>query len=161
MVSKRVVDFAVKNHASQINIEDLSGFGRDSYGKSKEDESTKKILRNWSYYELQQQITYKATQYGISVRKVNPAFTSQRCSYCGEIGNRETQSKFVCKNPECRCHKIFDTGWINADFNAARNIALSTDYTDEKKRKSALQRRKPRKKQNKNYSGVSLCLRHK
>lgn len=130
MVSRRAVDFAVKNGATQINIEDLSNFGKQDNGKSKEDEKTKKILRNWSYFELQQQIRYKADQYGIKVRTVNPAYTSQTCSFCGIKGIREEQAKFVCVNPDCKCHKIFDKGWINADFNAARNIAMSTDYTD-------------------------------
>ena len=47
-VSKQVIDFAVKNKAKYINLEDLTGF-----------DSSKFILRNWSYYELQQFITYK------------------------------------------------------------------------------------------------------
>lgn len=135
MISRRVVDFAVKNGASQINLEDLSGFGKDENGKSKEDDKTKKVLRYWSYYELQSQIKYKAEMYGIEVKMIDPAYTSQTCSYCGEIGNRETQSKFVCTNPDCKCHKMYgDKGdCFNADFNAARNIAISVKYTDGKK----------------------------
>lgn len=135
MVSKRVVDYAVKNCASQINIEDLSGFAKDKNGKSVDDESKKKVLRNWSYFELQQQIRYKALRYGIKVRTVNPAYTSQTCSYCGEMGSRPEQEKFICSNPDCSCHKIYKNGWINADFNAARNIAMSTDYTDDEEGK--------------------------
>ena len=114
-VSKQVIDFAVKNKAKYINVEDLSGF-----------DSSKFILRNWSFYELQQFITYKAAKYGIEVRKVNPYHTSQICCKCGhwEEGQRIDQAHFVCK----KCGNE-----TNADFNAARNIAMSVDFIDKKK----------------------------
>lgn len=109
-VSKNVVNFAVKNKAKYINIEDLSGF-----------DSSQFILRNWSFYELQQFITYKAAKYGIEVRKINPYHTSQICSCCGhwEEGQRIDQAHFKCKS--CGVE-------LNADFNASRNIAMSTDF---------------------------------
>ena len=109
-VSKQVVDFALKNNAKYINLEDLSGFDASRF-----------ILRNWSFYELQQFITYKAQKYGIVVRKINPYHTSQICSKCGhwEEGQRIDQSHFVCKN----CNSE-----LNADYNAARNIAMSIDF---------------------------------
>lgn len=110
MVSKRVVDFAVKHNAKYINIEDLEGYRASDF-----------ILRNWSYYKLEQYITYKARIYGIEVRKVNPYHTSQICSCCGhwEQGQRIGQSHFKCKS--CGAE-------LNADFNAAKNIAKSKDF---------------------------------
>lgn len=143
MVSHRVVDFAIKNNAAYINIEDLSGFGRDKNGKAEEDKST--ILRNWSYYELQNYITYKAKMYGIEVRKVDPKYTSQICSVCGEKGIRSEQAVFKCVNPECSCHKIYKGDYINADFNAARNIAMSTNFVDEEEKKLKKKSRKKTK----------------
>ncbi len=68
MISKNVIEFALKNHAKYINIEDLSGYNADDF-----------VLRNWSYYQLQNYITYKAEKEGIIVRKVKPYYTSQRC----------------------------------------------------------------------------------
>lgn len=110
MVSKRVVDFAVKHNAKYINVEDLEGYRASDF-----------ILRNWSYYQLQQYITYKAGIYGIEVRKINPYHTSQICSCCGhwEDGQRIDQSHFKCKS--CGAE-------LNADFNAAKNIAKSKDF---------------------------------
>ena len=132
MVSRRVVDFAIKNGAKYINIEDLSGFGRDKYGHVKDDEHSKMILRNWSYYDLQEKIKYKAAIHGIEVRKIDPKYTSQTCSVCGEKGLRQTQKEFICTNPECACHKIYNNQkYINADFNAARNIAMSQNFIEE------------------------------
>lgn len=119
-VSKKVVDYAIKHRAKYINIENLKGY-----------DSSEFVLRNWSFYKLQQYITYKAEQCGIEVRKINPSFTSQVCSFCGhwEEGQRKDQATFKCKNPNCKSHKLYT---VNADYNAARNIAMSTQFTDDK-----------------------------
>ena len=121
IVSKRVVEFAVKNRAKYINIENLNGYDTSQF-----------ILRNWSYYKLQQYITYKAERYGIAVRKINPCYTSQVCSVCGnwEDGQRKTQASFKCANQKCESHKKYKYGF-NADFNAARNIAMSTLFMED------------------------------
>ena len=108
--SSEIVKFAIDNNAKYINIENLKGINTNKF-----------ILRNWSYYELQQFITYKAERKGIIVRKINPYHTSQTCSSCGhwEKGQRLDQAHFKCK--KCGLE-------LNADFNAARNIAKSTDF---------------------------------
>ena len=56
------------------------------------------------------------------VEKVNPAFTSQRCSACGYVDakSRESQARFVCTACGFAC---------NADVNAARNIAAGHAVT--------------------------------
>ena len=114
-ISKAVVDFALKHKAKYINIEELKGYDANDL-----------ILRNWSYYELQNMITYKAERYGITVRKIEPAYTSQTCSCCGNVSKaqRRSQSEFVCINPDCENYMKV----VNADYNAARNIAMSTKY---------------------------------
>jgi transposase len=50
------------------------------------------------------------------VEKINPAYTSQRCSACGHVDrkSRESQACFRCTACGYAC---------NADVNAARNIA--------------------------------------
>ena len=104
--SKYIVDMAEKHGCGVIQLEDLSGIS---------DWDT--FLKQWSYYELQQFIEYKARERGIEVKYINPHYTSQRCSECGHIAdeNRKSQAEFECVS----CG--FKT---NADFNAARNIAL-------------------------------------
>jgi transposase len=56
------------------------------------------------------------------VEKVNPAFTSQRCSACGHLDarSRESQARFVCTACGFAC---------NADVNAAKNIAAGHAVT--------------------------------
>ena len=116
MVSRRVVEFALRYHAKYINMENLSGIPNDDRKQF--------VLRNWSYYELQEMIKYKALREGIIVRFVDPSYTSQTCSICGKIGNRYKQSEFICSDPVCKIHTMYK-GVVNADFNGARNIAMS------------------------------------
>jgi putative transposase len=56
------------------------------------------------------------------VEKVRPAFTSQRCSACGQVdpSSRESQARFVCTACGFACH---------ADVNAAINIAAGHAVT--------------------------------
>jgi putative transposase len=56
------------------------------------------------------------------VEKINPAFTSQRCSACGHTAaeNRKSQAVFACGACGFAC---------NADLNAARNIAAGHAVT--------------------------------
>jgi putative transposase len=105
--AKFIVDTAIKHDCGVIQMEDLSGITKDA----------DKFLKSWTYYDLQQKIEHKAKVAGIEVRKVNPQYTSQRCSRCGCIdeNNRKSQADFKCVT----------CGYsTNADYNAARNIAI-------------------------------------
>jgi len=56
------------------------------------------------------------------VEKVNPAFTSQRCSACGQVGPKSRESQAVFRCTAC--------GYAaNADVNAAINIAAGHAVT--------------------------------
>jgi len=72
----------------------------------------KLFIHSWSFYQLQNFIEYKAIEVGIPVIYIDPHYTSQNCSRCGQKGIRDKHS-FVC--PSCN-HKN------NADFNASYNI---------------------------------------
>lgn len=137
--SKELVEFALRNEAGAIQMERLTGFGHDR--NDEVDEGFKFILRYWSFFELQTMIEYKAKAAGIEVRYVDPYHTSQTCSFCGhyEKGQRVNQATFICKNPDCtkgkgkeRSDGTFEG--INADWNAARNIALSDKIVERKKK---------------------------
>ena len=137
--SKSIIEYALKNNAGAIQMERLTGFGRDK--NDEVDSDFKFILRYWSFFELQTMIEYKANAAGIEVRYVDPYHTSQTCSFCGhyEKGQRLNQSTFVCKNPDCekgKGKKLSNGTYqgINADWNAARNIALSDKIVDRKKK---------------------------
>lgn len=109
--SRFVVDQAIKKNCGTIQMENLSGF-------TESQEST--YLKNWSYYDLQQKIKYKAEEKGISVVFIDPKQTSQRCSKCGCI-HRENRPKKPNQSVFCCIECGYET---NADFNAAKNIAI-------------------------------------
>ena len=84
--------------------------------KAKRRSQTKRRMHSWPFASLKTKIEYKAEERGCMVVAVDPRHTSQRCSCCGHTArnNRRSQSVFLCR--QCGCH-------LNADLNAARNIA--------------------------------------
>jgi len=78
------------------------------------------LQQSWGkFFEL---LEYKLERNGGKLVRVDPKFTSQTCSCCGHIEkeNRETQSRFICKN----CGNV-----LNADYNASVNILNSVGAT--------------------------------
>lgn len=119
MLSKQIVNQAIKWECRTIHIEDLSGVTS----------TANKFLKSWTYFDLQSKITYKAQQNGIVVKKINPYHTSQTCSVCGYT-SKENRPKGDRGQGYFRCCKCgFEA---NADFNAARNIAMSSNYSIKK-----------------------------
>ena len=109
--SKYIIDMALKNNCGIIQMENLEGYSE------KAEES---FLKSWSYHDLQTKIIYKAKEHGIEVIKVNPKYTSKRCSKCGCIHNDNRD----CKNNQAKFKCVICGYEENADINAARNIAL-------------------------------------
>lgn len=72
-------------------------------------------LNSWAFYQLAQFLEYKAEALGKSVIYVDPRFSSQKCSKCGDIrkSNRKGNS-YHCKACGFQLH---------SDLNAALNIA--------------------------------------
>ena len=71
-------------------------------------------VHSWYFDQLRRFITYKAEREGIRVESVDPAYTSQNCSRCGERGDRDGDH-FACSSCGYERH---------ADLNAAANIAI-------------------------------------
>ena len=105
--SRALIDYAVKNGCGTIQMEELTGITAES----------NRFLKNWSYFDLQTKIEYKAQEVGIKVVYIKPRYTSKRCSKCGYIDsdNRKTQAVFKCL--KCGFEE-------NADYNASQNIGI-------------------------------------
>ena len=105
-VSRSLVDLA-KEHCSAIVLEDL--------GKISKKGKAKRYVQKaqWSFFQLETFILYKAALLGIPVIKVNPAYTSQRCSRCGDI-NKPNGKHYTCSKCGYFAHR---------DSNAAFNIS--------------------------------------
>lgn len=112
VLSTKIIKFCVDNGCGTIHLENLSA-------SKKPDSPFARVLRGMAPGKLHEMLVYKAAEKGIDVIKINPRNTSRRCSDCGHVspGNRKDQRHFVCEKCEVE---------LNADFNAAKNIALAS-----------------------------------
>ena len=110
VVSKKIIDSL--STGDTIVLETLTGIRKNKLRKKQ-----RVLLNNWSYFQLEQFLTYKGLANGINVKHIDARYTSQRCSKCSYIcrGNRKSQSDFCCK--QCGFK-------LNADLNASRNICF-------------------------------------
>jgi IS605 OrfB family transposase len=101
----------------EIVLEDLK------YLKHKSKLSTKfmNTLQRWSYPKTMSKLESLCQTNGILVSKVNPAYTSQKCSCCGYVDKKNRNgSDFLC---------LSCSYYSNADFNAAKNLATMGVYS--------------------------------
>jgi IS605 OrfB family transposase len=112
VLSKQIV--AAAEEGATIVLENLKDIRKRT--KAKRRTQTKRRMHSWPFASLKSKIAYKAEERGCTVVAVDPRHTSQRCSCCGHTArsNRRSQSIFKCR--KCSYH-------LNADLNAARNIA--------------------------------------
>jgi putative transposase len=113
-VSKQIVSYAVKHHR-MIVVENL-----ENVRKPKSRIRGYVETSQWAFYQLLGFIQYKAALYGMIVATVNPAYTSQNCSRCGER-NPPNGKKYVCEHCGHTDHRD-----ANAAFNIAKRGAEST-----------------------------------
>jgi putative transposase len=112
VLSKQIV--AAAEPGSTIVLENLKDIRKRM--KAKRRSQTKRQMHSWPFASLKTKIEYKAEEWGCTVVAVDPRHTSQACSRCGHSArnNRRSQSVFKCQ--KCGYQ-------LNADLNAARNIA--------------------------------------
>ena len=110
VLSKRIVDEALNAHCGSIRMEKLVGIRQRTKIWNPH---FNRMVAGWSFGQLQDFLSYKAKRRGLAVEYVNPAYTSQTCSRCGERGVRKVDV-FTCTTCGETAH---------ADLNAARNIA--------------------------------------
>jgi putative transposase len=112
ILSKRIV--VAVEPGSTIVVENLKDIRKRMQAKRRT--NTKRRMHSWPFASLKAKIEYKAEERGCRVVAVDPRHTSQACSRCGHTArnNRRSQSIFMCR--QC-------SYYLNADLNAARNIA--------------------------------------
>lgn len=112
-ISREIVNTAKKHKAKVIKLERLENIRSTTRTSCKNNPS----LHTWSFYRLAQYIEYKAKLVGIEVEYVDPAYTSQKCTQCGNIHHAKDR-KYICK---CGYH-------THRDLLGAINICNSTEY---------------------------------
>lgn len=102
----------------EVVVEDLKNVKKGSKGKIRKKFNNK--LQRWSYPKVLEKLNHICEEHRILFTKVNPAYTSQKCSVCGVIekGNRKGERY------QCACGNVID-----ADINAAINISHMGVYS--------------------------------
>ncbi len=72
------------------NLENIS-FNEDNL--SRRNKKGRNQIRSWSFYQLEQDLIYKASESGSWVIKVEAKYTSQRCPKCGRIHKQNRNYK--------------------------------------------------------------------
>ncbi len=110
VLSKQLVEEAKRHDCGTIRMEQL----KDIRSKTKTwNKHLNRMVAGWSFYQLQQFVTYKAAAFGIAVELIDPAYTSQTCHHCLRLGSRDGEH-FTC----------LTCGEQHADVNASHVIAL-------------------------------------
>lgn len=88
--------------------------------KSKFSKKINNKLQRWVYPKVVRKLEFICQENGVLLTKVNPAYTSQRCSSCGFVSKENrNNSMFKC----LQCEMLTD-----ADYNAAINISYMGVY---------------------------------
>jgi len=110
VLSRQLVEEAKRHNCGVIRMERLT----DIRDKTKTwNKHRNRMVAGWSFYQLQKFVEYKASAFSISVEYVNPAYTSQTCHQCLNLGSRNGEH-FNC----------LTCGEQHADVNASHVIAL-------------------------------------
>jgi len=131
-ISRKIVDIA-RNTNSGIKLENLRGLKKTPELSNPSHYS----LNNWTFYQMEQFILYKAKLLGVPVAYVDPTNTSKICSRCGSKGNRIRKS-FTC--PTCG---HVDHADALAAFNIAGKAPIGNESIHRRKRCDGRESRRP------------------
>ncbi len=121
----------IKQGYSEYNVENLKikDLMRKTPGGTSFNKRMRKMWKKLGAYTFKEQLIYKAKWNNASVNEVEPHYTSQQCSNCGEL-NRKLGSKEIFKCNSCgygltNQDEEVKIGYLpdnHRDCNAARNI---------------------------------------
>ncbi|WP_424100418.1 RNA-guided endonuclease InsQ/TnpB family protein [Moorena producens] len=123
-----MTDFVVRLHSSKVSSparcvirsNDLVAYEDLRVRNMVKNHCLAKSINDAGWYQFREWLEYFGLKFGRITVAVNPAYTSQSCSNCGEVVKKSLSTRtHICK---CGCQ-------LDRDHNAAKNIltrALST-----------------------------------
>ena len=107
----------LNDYCKQHGIKYRAAWNRYKQGKIHKHFNNK--LQRWSYPKVLGKLSMLCEEQGVTMIRISPAYTSQRCSKCGVI----CKSNRKGGNYKCACGNDMD-----ADYNAAINILHMGEY---------------------------------
>lgn len=116
----------IKWCVNQVNLDGIKQINLENIKYLRKGKRTRRSLGHWNYKELFDKLEAKFIDSGVLINKLNPTYTSQRCSECGWVrkGNRKLK--------RFRCDKCGYTA--DSDLNASINLSLDLMPIGDKKR---------------------------
>lgn len=111
---------------NRLNLDGVKVVNRENIKHLRKFTNTSRLMKHWNYAELFEVLDSKLEKQGVLVNKINPTYTSQRCSECGwtRKDNRKGK-KFKCG----KCSHEQD-----ADLNASLNLSFDLKSVTTKER---------------------------
>ena len=101
---------------NQLNLKDIKQVNLENIKDLNKGRNTSRSLKHWNYGELFDKLEMKLNDSGVQIMKLNPTYTSQRCSSCGWVRKSNRNGKaFKCD----KCDYVADS-----DLNASLNLSL-------------------------------------
>ena len=119
LIGKAVNSFNLKG-VKELVAENLKNVKKDTRKKKRLAKKFTNKLQRWSYSKVLNKLSMRCEEEGVLFTKINPAYTSQKCSVCGVICKSNRKGKIY----KCICGNEMD-----ADLNAAINISHMGVYS--------------------------------
>jgi len=101
---------------NQLNLIGIKQINRENIKYLTKGKNVSRYMKHWNYGELFEKLDSKLVDAGVQINKIEPTYTSQRCSSCGWVHKRNRKKKLFF------CNKCSFT--TDADLNASINISL-------------------------------------
>jgi transposase len=109
---------------NQLDLSGVSVLQRENIRDLRKFKRINRTVQAWNYRELFVILDGAASESGVLTRKLNPSYTSQRCSCCGWTWKGNRKGKIF------KCAKCGHTQ--DADLNASRNLSFDLVVLDDK-----------------------------
>ncbi len=121
--TRAFVNWCLENQVKQVVVGEVEGVQRNTSCKKKQNKHKKRSARHnqkmsqWQFGRITSYLQYKLAAEGISLEKVNEAYSTQTCPVCGR------KKKPSSRNYSCRC------GYReHRDIHGAKNILSKYKY---------------------------------
>jgi putative transposase len=105
-LSRQIVNQTQQDQVGTIKLETLFGIRERTTRTSRGAKARKnnRMSNTWSFAQLAEFLTYKAERVGITVERVDPAYTSQECPACSKH-NKAQDRRYYCSDCGWKGHR--------------------------------------------------------
>jgi transposase len=111
---------------NQLNLSGISALKRENIKNLRKGIRTNRFMSSWTYANIFNKLDRYCEEQNVSVIKISPTYTSQRCSVCGWVRKSNRKGKIF------KCDQCGHTE--DSDLNASKNIALDLREIGKKER---------------------------